>query len=1180
MNNFYLIILFILFGGYTSATAQKSNDYTDIIPMTPESYSFKKRFNNEISSFSGQTNVDIPIYTIEMDDIQIPISISYNSGGIRVEEEATIVGLGWHLNIGGEISRKNNGAPDERSFVTTDYNSNAGLGTLKNPIVYINYDDYITKYFDRQHLCRDAIYHSDPYLTYQGTVDTRPDEFFFSALGESCSFMYNQQFGNYLGFPITDTKLSHTLQYMAGYGNVFYQLKAKLSTGTEVTFGEDARSSVRRNGGNYFDNNWKIKKIKSIKNNLITYDYTYCEYASGYRTTYAGYIGDVPYGAPAPVNPGSAIGYMNREALISQINFPNGNIKFVYDTREDLMTGAKRLKEIKVYQRIAGVDQLVKTFRLNQTYFVSTQTASNSNYPGLDETRKKRLRLDGIDVVDSDNVVGDKHSFEYFVFDKIPSKDSGARDAWGYFNGDFYQSLEPKMYNSSCTQNCYPKIDETYTKTFSLKKITYPEGGYATYDYELHKIDGDENSYAFTLLKDITDEMYEYEWKSLSISGYALNNYNPTPVADQYYPYRIHYLTGEQFEIDSTVLPSNQDNLTINSTLYTMIPGYQTYVGNNYAKCTLEKWNGTSWATTVSQTISKDFNPSGNFSTSYVPSPGSYRFKIELNQSYLTSTGTVNPSWNINVPHSTGISLKLKRMTNKIIRIGGLRVKEINSYSPEHASKTSYSYNFTNGKPSGKVTFVPSFWEYVNQKYEESPMDSNPNLVIKYFQRISSESTLPMSKTKGTNVGYKRVVKTDIDITDPTKTISTEYLYSFANQMFSSYYYNMNLMEFEPNVWQSGKLMQKSDYANGVEVKRETYDYYGLDLEQDKGYVDDFATDYLNLTEFENQVIPIQKHIPSELPNGGLFNPINLFQPDVNGIMTAQSTWPPSVRVPYFKRYSGFDKIKSKLTTNYFPTGAVTQLNYYFYDAVPAYTGISREEYTSSSNDAVMTKYYYPQNMMGEPLMTDLVNANRVGEPVKIESYKNSFKISEERTVFAQDATTSNYLLPKYIYKAKFPNNFPVINTVPLGNLGQLERKMTFDQYDNQGNLIQYTSEFGIPTAILWGYNKSLPMAKFENATFSLIESVASSKQTTSNASYSESNEQLLRDALNAMRSASNLQNSMITVYTYKPLVGMSSVTDEKGNITFYKYDSQGRLKHILDNGGKILKEFTYHLKQ
>jgi YD repeat-containing protein len=55
--------------------------------------------------------------------------------------------------------------------------------------------------------------------------------------------------------------------------------------------------------------------------------------------------------------------------------------------------------------------------------------------------------------------------------------------------------------------------------------------------------------------------------------------------------------------------------------------------------------------------------------------------------------------------------------------------------------------------------------------------------------------------------------------------------------------------------------------------------------------------------------------------------------------------------------------------------------------------------------------------------------------------------------------------------------------------------------------------------------------------------------------------------------------DALMTTYTYKPLVGMTSQTDSNGVTTYYIYDSLGRLESIKDNNHKVLKNIKYNYK-
>lgn len=93
-------------------TTTQTNFTPNVIPPSPNAASLGKYGDIPVSYYTGLVNTSIPIYTISDQDIQIPISLSYHHGGIRVEEEASVVGLGWSLNAGGVITRTIRGRDD------------------------------------------------------------------------------------------------------------------------------------------------------------------------------------------------------------------------------------------------------------------------------------------------------------------------------------------------------------------------------------------------------------------------------------------------------------------------------------------------------------------------------------------------------------------------------------------------------------------------------------------------------------------------------------------------------------------------------------------------------------------------------------------------------------------------------------------------------------------------------------------------------------------------------------------------------------------------------------------------------------------------------------------------------------------------------------------------------------
>ncbi|ALM50536.1 hypothetical protein AMR72_17585 [Flavobacterium psychrophilum] len=258
----------------------------------------------------------------------------------------------------------------------------------------------------------------------------------------------------------------------------------------------------------------------------------------------------------------------------------------------------------------------------------------------------------------------------------------------------------------------------------------------------------------------------------------------------------------------------------------------------------------------------------------------------------------------------------------------------------------------------------------------------------------------------------------------------------------------------------------------------------------------------------------------------------------------------------YYKWYN-LDKVT---TTDYFAAGNIVTSEELFYDSKLA--GLPSRKEVAGTNGITSTKYYYPHDLPTEFLMQDLIQANRY-EQIRTESFVNNVKTFETKTAYAKDATTGNIARPKFEYAAKFPNSNPNLFTI-----GQLEKRATYDLYDPKGNILQFTQEGGISTSVIYGYNRMHPLAIIKNATFS---EVLSALGTT------EASLQTLIVAPSTIRTV--LPSSLITTYNYKPLIGVSMITDEKGIKTYYNYDTDGRLKDVRDNQNYILSENDYKIK-
>lgn len=90
---------FLLFASFAN-----EGGHLRFTPKTPEAASFEKMAEIPVGNYTGTPNITIPLYTIEFGDLKIPISLDYLGTAIRVDQEASWVGLNWILNAGGAIT--------------------------------------------------------------------------------------------------------------------------------------------------------------------------------------------------------------------------------------------------------------------------------------------------------------------------------------------------------------------------------------------------------------------------------------------------------------------------------------------------------------------------------------------------------------------------------------------------------------------------------------------------------------------------------------------------------------------------------------------------------------------------------------------------------------------------------------------------------------------------------------------------------------------------------------------------------------------------------------------------------------------------------------------------------------------------------------------------------------------
>jgi YD repeat-containing protein len=223
---------------------------------------------------------------------------------------------------------------------------------------------------------------------------------------------------------------------------------------------------------------------------------------------------------------------------------------------------------------------------------------------------------------------------------------------------------------------------------------------------------------------------------------------------------------------------------------------------------------------------------------------------------------------------------------------------------------------------------------------------------------------------------------------------------------------------------------------------------------------------------------------------------------------------------------------------------------------------------TSSRGESLTTNYYYPTEY---PNLFTTLKDKHILSLVDIRSYNNG------KLVSGQQISYTDAGLPTMLYKAETNMANPTFSP---------QMPFTFNPraellYNGDNTLRSQSDITGNREIFLWSYKGLYPVAKIENASYAEVLAALNDQ----NESFvNQLRNKATPDAgelatLNALRQNATLGRAQITTYTYKPLAGMTSLTDLNGRTTYYEYDGFSRLSLVRDQNGSILKKICYNYK-
>jgi hypothetical protein len=1227
MNKLFSFRVFPFLGFFIFAiqfvNAQEPLNTSRVIPPSPNASSLGKFVEVPVSLYTGIPQIGVPLHEITLGNIKIPVSLSYHAGGIKVNEIASNIGIGWALNAGGVITRSICGKPDE-----------SGQGYLSTTVPSGN------TCFSGTHA-----YEFCSNNTISRTNDVEPDVFYYNFNGNSGKFVLDKQ-------AIPHTIPYNKLKIEPSSVGLFGGWKITTEDGTQYIFEKTATSVGTMNANANADPPyifaWYLTEIRLPNSSKkVSFSYTLSQYSY-----------DNPVNETLPEKVQEACGAPGQcpnlppmhkwlystnyvdEAVISKITFPEGTIDFMEGNYRYDLKGSRVIDRV-IIKRLDG--STVRSFKLNHKYFtnsagffeddgLATSTTAAQTKLRLCLTDVVEYAADGITKKPSTRFTYYTDSYEHFLPDRI---NSFAIDHWGYYNGRVLNTTSiPIHYNRNqlLRSGAWREADENFTKVGTLTKITYPTGGYTDFTYEQNDAES----------PNLPDQ--------------------PVPFEARYDMGFCHVGGNINFEI--------KDEVTGNGTVVLNISGQldnftATTCNGGYSAPLPEYSNTGSYIFFELINITDPANPfvaytrNGNFvlprsgpnsNTITLPN-GKYKIRTVRGSNSQTDLTDQDASFS-QLATFTISGWYLKKGSKNV---GGLRVKKIVGYDPVVNKTLIKTYDYKDGThSSGKSNFVPKY-RYGYQMCGCQEWD--------FFV---SSSMAPLAQMNGSFAGYSKVTVYNEEVFQGASSNGkTEYYYTNpldlititlpASPICYNNYYGPGPSEFPfaPTIsteWKRGQLLRQIFYKSA-----------GNSYVKVKEVVNTYKDDYLSGDE--------------RIYNGttdilGYKIGITGSNTSLDGLTTYNFVYQ-----PYFFP-SRCSKLVKTEEYNYNLTGNKYLVNRSesHYDNL-SHLQPTRSLFYSSDGSVMAVHQLYPHDYTNTTgFIGEMKDANIIQQPVETVKYKvepnaavkiisgqvNTYKTGVDKGQIDKTWNLENKdLIP--LAQFRFTNQasagvLPQQGTPSAfsmaGNYPAEERnRFAFDD----GNMLSITKTRDISKSYIWDYKQVRPVAEVVNSmpadiAYTSFEadgtgnwsgvntsSIQNNGGITGSKFYSESGFNISKSSLNpavsyvvsywtlnnAAYSISGTQtnwpkklhtitingntwnyfehlvsgqstitlngsgsidelrlypnNAQMTTYTYDPLIGMTSQCDKNNRITYYEYDGFGRLQVIKDQYGNIIKTLEYH---